>query len=267
MGKIKTLGILAFTIICICPNLYAGQQDINVDRFQFWGNFIYKAKITQEGFGFFAKYGSRYNMDYEKEVDGVIKDDESQGSWLNELFIGPSYAKKLSDKITFSTSLQYRPMFFYLDEARDVDPDSYVEHTIHWPTEVFYKTKFMTVSYRLILWNRFPTDYTKGSSEIETDNEFLTRHKIGFTFPVHKKVKLHIGEEIFLLHTADDGQDTFWRNAVWADVTVKSPIKGLAVKLGYANYLTFKEDSAARDIDVNDHYVIFSLIYKMDFSK
>ncbi|MDM8544645.1 DUF2490 domain-containing protein [Desulfococcaceae bacterium HSG9] len=247
--------------------LHAGQADINVDRTQLWSNLIYKAKITQSGFGVFTRYASRYNTDFDKEVNGVTKDDETQGSWLNDLFIGPSFVKKFSPRFKLFTSPQYRPMFFYLDEAKDADPESYVEHTIHWPTVLSYKTDFMTLSYRLILWNRFETDFTQGGKEIETDNEFLTRHNFGVSIPVHKKVNIDLSEEIFLLHTADDGQETFWRNALWGGVTIKPGVKGLAVKLGYVHFLTFKEDSLTRDIDVNDHHFTFSLVYSMDFSK
>ena len=255
--------LAAIVVLLAGTSLYAQQSDIDVTRTNLWSNLTYKAKLAESDFGVFAKFSSRYNIDFEKEIDRVVTDDKAHDSWLNEVFVGPSYSMKLADNLGLTTSPQYRPMFWYTNEAKESDPESFVEHSIHWPTTVSYKMGSMTLKYRLILWNRFATEYTQGGMDKETDNEFLSRHYVGVSIPVGKVVSLSLAEEVFLLHTADEGQESFWRNAVWAEATVKTGVKGLAAQLGYANYLTFKENSDVRDIDVSDHYVRLGLVYSM----
>ena len=253
--------LAALVVLLAGTNLHAQQSDIDISRTHVWSSVTYKAKFAESDLGVVAKFSSRYDIDFEKEVNGGTTDDEAQGSWINELFVGPSYSTKLSPNVGLTTSPQYRPMFWYAGEAKDSDPASFVEHSIHWPTAVTYKMGSMTLKYRLILWNRFATEYDQGGTTRETDNEFLTRHYVGVSFPVSKAISLSLAEEVFLLHTADEDQESFWRNAVWAEATIKTGVRGLAAQVGYANYFTFKEDSAARNIDVNDHYLRLGLVY------
>jgi len=255
--------LAAIVVLLAGTNLHAQQSDIDISRTHVWSNVIYKAKFAESDLGVFAKFSSRYDIDFEKEMDGVVKDDETQGSWINEFFVGPSYSTKLGPNVGLTTSPQYRPMFWYAGEAKGTDPESYIEHSIHWPTTVSYKMGSMTLKYRLILWNRFATEYTQGGMDKETDNEFLTRHYVGVSIPVGKAVSISLAEEVFLLHTTDEDQESFWRNAVWAEATIKTGVKGLAAQVGYTNYYTFKENSASEDIDVNDHYLRLGLVYSM----
>lgn len=261
----RTPLLIALVVLLAATSLHAEQSDIDTGRTHVWSNVTYKAGFGQSGFGLFARFGSRYNVAFDKQVDGVAKDDSTQDSWLNELFIGPSYSTSLNPSLRLTTSPQYRPMFWYTSEAKDADPKSYVEHSIHWPTSLTYKIGSTAVTYRLILWNRFGTEFTQNGQDKTTDDEFLTRHYLGVSVPIGKTVRISLAEEVFLLHTANEGQETFWRNAVWADATIKTGVKGLAVQVGYANYYTFKEDSTARKVDINDHYLRLGLVYSMQF--
>src|SRR6056297_1488482 len=261
--------LLTITIILFAvSSVFAAQNDINVTRTQLWGNLIFKGKVTKSGLGIFARYSSRYNVDFEKEKNDTVVDDETQGSWLNELFIGPSYATKLTPKLKLVTSPQYRLRGTYLDEKKDADPEAYYEHNLHWLTTLAYNFGFLTAKYRLILWNRFEHEYTDASgNEVEVDNEFLTRHYIGVDIPLHKMLSFYLAEEVFILHTAgDEGENTYWRNAVWTGLDIK-PSKSFSVKLGYTNYYTFKEDSDVNEITVNDHYVYTAITYSTDFTR
>lgn len=264
--------LLTVTIVLFAvSSAFAAQNDIDVTRTQLWGNLIFKGKVTKSGLGIFARYSSRYNVDFEKEKNGTVIDDETQASWLNELFIGPSYATKITPKLKLVTSPQYRVMGFYLDEKKKdstpADPEAYYEHTLHWPTTLAYNFGFLTAKYRLILWNRFPYEYTQNGVEDETDNEFLTRHYAGVDIPLHKMLSFYLAEEVFILHTAgDEGENTYWRNAVWTGFDIK-PSKSFKFTLGYTNYYTFKEDSDVNEITVNDHYIYTAITYSTDFTK
>lgn len=263
-----TITIMLFAV----SSVLAAQNDINVTRTQLWGNLIFKGKVTKSGLGIFARYSSRYNVDFEKEKNDTVIDDKTQGSWLNEIFVGPSYATKLTPKLKLVTSPQYRLMGFYLDEKKKdstpADPEAYYEHTLHWPTTLAYKFGFLTVKYRLILWNRFEHEYTDASgNEVDVDNEFLTRHYAGVDIPLHNMLSFYLAEEVFILHTAgDEGENTFWRNAVWTGFNIK-PSNSFTITLGYTNYYTFKEDSDVNEITVNDHYIYTAITYSTDFAK
>lgn len=258
MKKVALIGLL---LLFTATGLHAA--DIDVDRTNLWSNVIFKGKLSKH-WGMFARYSSRYNIDFEKEKNGTVIDDDEIDSWLNEFFVGPYYTTKLTKNLSLFTSPQYRPMFFFADGEGG---DSFRQDTIHWPTTLTYKWKKIKFMYRLILWARFSCD----DDPYLEDDELLSRHYFGINVPFIKKSRLFLGNEIFWLHTDDseDGQEALWRNAIWAGIVTKTPIKNLKFKLAYVNYYTNKDngDYSNKDIDVNDHYIKFDFIYNWDFTK
>ncbi len=262
--------ILIFILfVCATAGALQGQTNTDITRGQLWGQFAFKSKLHKSGFGIDAEYGFKYNFSFSQSVNGTETNTETQSLWLNEFFIGPMWSGTLAKNLSLSSSLMYRPMGFYLAGDKASDPDPYWLHTIYWPTEIKYKLPFLTISYRLALWNWFSASYKQSGVDKESDNEFIMRHFIDLIYPLpfYKKLKLELGYEIFHLTTPEkDVQQGFFKHHVLGGVVYK-PVKALTVKLGYWYQMTYPTESASMDKDVFDHHIKLTVSYFLDMTK
>ncbi|MFW5863026.1 MAG: hypothetical protein ACOCWZ_12340 [Spirochaetota bacterium] len=266
------LSFVLFSILLSASSLQAA-TDVDVNRTHIWGNFIYHAQMDRSGSGLYVKYSARYNLLYEKSVDGAVADTITQGLWINELFIGPEFAIKLSRKSKITTTPLYRVQGLYLDEKKShredmatADPETYFKHTFFWPTRITYTRDFITFGYRLAFWHLLPYDYIKTGEDYHADAEFFSRHRLECNFHVLDWLDLYLWDEVFLLHTAGDkGEQVFYRNAVWTGLLFK-PVIHTTFRLGYTHYYTRAERSPAIDKDIHDHYIYLAVSYSSDYS-
>lgn len=236
-------------------------QTTETTRTHVWSTISLDTSLSST-IGAFIQFGSRYDFDIKTVVDGTNKSPAAQGSWLNEIFIGPTFSFKLGKNLSLKTGPQYRLMFWYLDDA--AAKDSYTEHTLHWPTILKWKAGPVTLLYRLILWNRFAV----GTTGYSQDNEFLTRHYLAAALPFGKGFSARLGGELYLLHTADeaDGQKPLFRTMLQASLLWKA-LPFLDMSLGYEFQRTFKAKTESKTTTVDDHYILFSLLFNLDLRK
>jgi len=268
----KKLSFILLSIFLTASYLQAA-TDVDVNRTHVWGNFIYHAQMDRGGSGLYVKYSARYNLLYEKSVDGTVADTITQGLWLNELFIGPDFIIKPSRKMKIATTPLYRVQGLYLDEKKSyrkdevtADPEEYYKHTFFWPTRITYTLNFVTLGYRLALWHLLPYDFKKMDEDYHADAEFFSRHRLECNFHVLDWLDLYLWDEVFLLHTAgDEGEQVFYRNAVWTGLLFK-PVSDTTFRLGYTYYFTRAERSPETDKDIHDHYIYWAVSYRTDYT-
>lgn len=294
MKKLTTI-LLGF--LFVSGSLFgADQTETTVTRSQFWGRLAFKGQLMDNGLGVFAMVGSRNNLsiDITNKVGGTetdVENLETQGSWLNEVWVGPSYTTKLAPKFKYSGILAYRPQIWFMGDPKKFNSDApaakqdvlwgeqHMRHTIDFHNNFIYNLGFMKLKYRLILWDTLP--YTDGltkdaddaTKDYEWSNQLISRNKFEIIVPVHKMLDLVVAEEIFLNLTPDEneGDVTFWKNAIWAGVDVK-PIKGLNVMLRYIHFLTYAEGDENTDYIGNqkktviDHYAFVQVNYSMNLA-
>lgn len=259
--------ILFLAIIAMSTAAYA-KNNVDITRGQLWGQAIFRSKLHTSGIGIDAEYATKYNYCFSKEKNGKEVDTETQESWLHEFFIGPMWSGTLTKNLTLMSSLLYRPRGFYLIDDKLTDPNAYWRHTIFLPTTLTYKLPFMSISYRLALWNWFETSYTQRGADMEEDNGFLMLHMITLVFPMpfYKPLKVDVGYEIFHLTTAQENvQQQLYKHHVFAGL-IYQPIKPLTIKLEYWYEVTFPEESDVLDKDVTDHLVKLTLAYFLDLT-
>lgn len=299
----KKLSAILFSLLFVYGTLFAaGQTQVDVERSHFWGRIAFKGKLMPNGLGVFAMVGSRNNLSAEisKTPDGgtakAVENLDTMGSWLNEAWVGPAFGTKLAPKFKYYGILAYRPqMWFYGDAQKftnlDYSLDSvktngakywgkeHVRHTVDFHNNFVYNLGFMKVKYRLILWNTLPytdgvtKDATDSTKDYEWSNQLINRNKLEFIIPLHKMFDIVLAEEVFLNLTPDanEGDVTFWKNAIWAGFDIK-PIKGLNIGLRYINYITYADGDANADYlpnqkkTVTDHYGMVQVTYAMNLA-
>ncbi|MGM0443207.1 MAG: DUF2490 domain-containing protein [Fibrobacterota bacterium] len=228
----------------------AAETEVNISRVQAWPRISGAGSIGTQGFGWFALMGGRSNLAFSKEKNETEVDDHSQGFWRADLIAGPSWKKRLSPELTFSTKLLYRPWIENVDEVagKRVFRNSFSNRydLFHRPGGDF------SFHYRLIGWLHVEEE------DHGYDNEFYVRGLAGTDYKLSKRFSLFLEEEVFLKPTADDsdvdGSEVFAKNMVWTGVKYRiSP--QLLLRLQYVNTLTNKQDTDPLKISVMDHSI------------
>lgn len=248
--KLKTtLMIMAVTF------LHISAQDIEITRGQFWGRVTFAPQFDK-GFGGIVSASIRDNFSISKEVNGSEKVVTEQGNWLNELFLGASWKKKIGKKNVFMTQLIYRPQFWYPD---NIGGSSYLRHTIMSNNNFFHKLKPFTLHHRISLWGLFEEDSKR-------DNELILRYKFGPQLNLGKKITIFSKVEPFLKLTASDtdtdGTEIFNRIYTWSGLTFK-PTSGVKLTTQYVNMQIFPTENK----HVSDHTLYIHAIFSPKWNK
>ena len=249
-------------VLSMCMTLFcsvnAQTKDVKISRTQLWVMGELKIALMQH-WGFVIQEGSRYDLSYQKDVNGKITDERPEKYWLQELWAGPFYKGDFKDKLSYSVNLIYQPQLWYPDETKSL---FYLRNTVCSAFNLNMKIKRnISFQYRLITWALFKADQGKNQ---KIDNEFIIRNMFGVTYAFCGKLKASFSEEIFLKPTADekdlDGTECFYQNAIWTGVSYL-PNENVSISLKYVPFYTNMTNSQLNKTAVYDHY------FFMEFSK
>lgn len=260
----KKSSILLLAILSAALSVFsAPQKEVVVNRSQAW--VLGQLKINlNANWGMLLREGSRYNLTYAKEVDGVIMDDKTEGFWLQELWAGAYYKRPISKKLVFSANLLYRPQYWYPDESKSA---SFLRHTFSSALSGNYAHGKVTLNYRLMVWGLFAAEQTE---TVKSDNEAIIRNLFGATWSFSKNWKTQLSYELYLKPTADDddvdGTEVVYRHAIWAGVQYV-PVTSLTLSLQYVPFITNKQNSDNLGVLVYDHQLSFEVIKTINLSK
>lgn len=220
-------------------------QEVDITRGQFWGR-VTIAPQFDNGFSAILSASMRDNFSITKEVNGVEKPASVQGNWLNELYLGAGWKKKVGKRSLYSTQLLYRPQFWYPNST----DNAYLRHTIMSNNNLYNSFNRFKFHQRISLWGLFKT----ADEELEYNNELIVRYLFGPELKLGKRITLSVKGEPFFKVTADetdiDGTELFNRFYVWSGVDF-SPTKGVKLTLNYVNMNIFQTEQKS----VTDHTI------------
>lgn len=255
----KKLFLIAMIII-LMPVVLTAKTEDSYTRGNFWVDLQFQSKFHESGIGITARFNTRYNFNYIWERNGVEQSTATDEAYLQDLYFGLMWSKVFFKKLTFVVSPQYRLEAWYADNAKPVK--DYIRHSIYWPFLFKYDFGKVILKYQLCFWNPFRV------KSVNQEDEFYIRNLIGVIIPLSKLIDVFIEDEIYVLTTADDnqGQDAFYRNAVWAGVTIK-PLEFLSVKIAYVNYYTLQKNSSIEKNEMFDHFIYVGAMFYVDTTK
>jgi len=255
--------LILFSMLFTFTALFSAQKEIKLNRSHSWTRLAFSGKSATKGIGFLAMAGSRYNLSLSKNLNEKEIDDKNTEAWLQELWVGPTFTKKIATNLTFKSLLLYRPQLYYLDE---VGGDPFTRHTFSLHNNIVYKYGKIRLRYRLTLWDLMSVEDADGKSY---ENEIILRNLIGISIPIIPKINGVIEEEIFLKTTAsendNDGTEFFNRNVIWAGLDYKVT-NNFKVELRYAWMYINSTSNDSLQIQVNDHYALVTFFYNFNIS-
>lgn len=229
--------------------------ETTVTRGQFWGRITYKP-VLEKGWGFMVSAGMRDNFSINKEVDGAEKPSTEQNFWLKELMIGPTYSRKLSEKLTMSNNILYRPQLWFPDNRAG---ENYLRHTLMVQSNLKQNLGKLKLHYRVSLWEQFEATQ---STEIPKsyDNELYLRLMAGPEITFGKKVTLSTKIEPFLKLTASetdiDGAELFNKLVSWNGIALHLT-NALSLSTEFVHMSSFPKEG----LTVRDNYIYAHMVY------
>ena len=249
--------ISVFLFVIIITSIYA-KTDVVLTRTHIWPRLSLSGKISNQGFGYLLNFGSRYNLALSKEVNGTEMSNDSQEAWLQELWMGVSYKNKLSDNLTYTGKLIYRPRFFYVD---NVGADAYTLQTFSNHNIFNYKfNKKYSLQYRLIFWDSLE------NTDASQNAEFYSRHLLGLGYNISKKIALNLKGEVILKHTVqeEDGEELLFVKYFYLGGVYKLNKKS-GIKVFLINSIKNAINTDTMQKTVKDYYIELTYFYKLNF--
>lgn len=248
MSKKVLLSVLFF--------IAAVMSETEVTRGQFWGRVTYAPKL-EKGIGFITSAGIRENFSIAKEVNGSTKPATEQEFWLKELMIGPTFNKKLNDKLSMNNQLLYRPQLWFPDNNSGT---TYLRHTVMLNSNLFQKVgSKLKLHYRLSLWQQFEATQRNETLK-EMDNELYIRLMAGPVVPIGKRLTIFSKIEPFLKVTASDtdidGTELLNKVVSWNGITFKAT-RDFSLSAQYVLMVTHPSDV----LTVKDNYLYVHMTY------
>ncbi len=245
---IRRISLILFVLVV--HSVYS--QEVDITRGQFWGR-ITVAPQFENGFSAILSASMRNNISITKEINGVEKSALEEGQWLNELYLGASWKKKVGNRSTFLTQLIYRPQFWYPD-LKGGSP--YLRNSLMSNSSLFHSLNRITIEQKLSLWALL-------AAEQETsryDTELILRYLVGPSVKIGKRVNLSLKVEPFWKLTASDsdldGTKIFSRFYTWAGFEF-TPLRGVKLGVSYINMLIYQSENK----QVVDHTVYGHVIF------